>query len=571
MKKNTFKLLTTLAFVLAVLVTFGQSTNVPFGSPIYHTMDRLEIKSGKFAPFHSFHKSYKKRDVTQFALMVDTMSGVQLSSLDRSDLQYIYRDNWIYLDKDNILSEEHPKYEASQKKLLKYFYNTPAKFIELGDENYYVTLQPLFDRQYGSESTESNRSATIGQAEGGFIEGNINNKIHFYTSLEIYFDRHQAHMRNYANEFQALPGIGAYRGGNETLGVDSLYDYINSSAYLDFNVSKNIQLQFGYGKLFMGDGFRSTYLSDFSNNFLYLKTNTNVGIFDYQNIFAEMSQLPTNLTTSKQVLRKYFVGHHVSMNVLKNLNIGFFEALILSREYGFELNYLNPIIFYRTIERNLDSPDNAYAGLDFKWNFLKRFSMYGQLGVDELHSSRLVSHPNSWAHKFARQIGIKYIDALGIDHLDVQLEYNSIRPYTYSHWDSSKTYSHFGMPLAHPLGANFKEFIGIVRYQPSDKLFFEARLMSARTGRDTLGADYGSNIFINYNDRVSDEAPMLQGVRTDILMLDFWGSYMIRHNLAFDLRFQYRTENSELDGFDKKQVFYSLGLRYNFWRKRNVF
>jgi len=39
--------------------------------------------------------------------------------------------------------------------------------------------------------------------------------------------------------------------------------------------------------------------------------------------------------------------------------------------------------------------------------------------------------------KVGAQAGLKYINAFGLDHLDLQAEYNSIRPYTYSFRDSS--------------------------------------------------------------------------------------------------------------------------------------
>jgi hypothetical protein len=98
--------------------------------------------------------------------------------------------------------------------------------------------------------------------------------------------------------------------------------------------------------------------------------------------------------------------------------------------------------------------------MDAKWNFLKRFQLYGQLMLDEFVFSELVTNNQGWwANKYGIQAGLKYIDAFGIDHLDLQAEYNQVRPYTYTHRDSSAYYAHYDTPLAHPLGANFKELI----------------------------------------------------------------------------------------------------------------
>ncbi|MEI2709900.1 MAG: hypothetical protein V9E96_12960 [Chitinophagaceae bacterium] len=67
---------------------------------------------------------------------------------------------------------------------------------------------------------------------------------------------------------------------------------------------------------------------------------------------------------------------------------------------------------------------------------------------------------------------VKYIDAFGIKNLDVQVETNVVRPFMYASTDSFSSYNHYNQPLAHPLGANFKEYIGIVRYQATKTFVF---------------------------------------------------------------------------------------------------
>ena len=44
------------------------------------------------------------------------------------------------------------------------------------------------------------------------------------------------------------------------------------------------------------------------------------------------------------------------------INIGLFESIVFSRPNHFELQYLNPVIFYRTVEQMVGSPDNAMIG-----------------------------------------------------------------------------------------------------------------------------------------------------------------------------------------------------------------
>ena len=75
----------------------------------------------------------------------------------------------------------------------------------------------------------------------------------------------------------------------------------------------------------------------------------------------------------------------------------------------------------------------------------------------------------------AYRLGVKYVDAFNIKNLDLQFETNRVRPYTYSHFDSVANYTHYNQPLAHPLGANFQEYIGILKYQPAPRWYINAK------------------------------------------------------------------------------------------------
>ncbi len=117
-----------------------------------------------------------------------------------------------------------------------------------------------------------------------------------------------------------------------------------------------------------------------------------------------------------------------------------------------------------------------------KANIAKRFQVYGQFLLDEFVLSEIKKNNGCWVNKWGIQLGAKYIDAFGIKNLDLQVEMNRVRPFTYSHSDSVANYTHYNQPLAHPLGANFQEFIGIARYQPAPKWLIEGKtdLLSCR-------------------------------------------------------------------------------------------
>ena len=369
-----------------------------------------------------------------------------------------------------------------------------------------------------------------------------------------------------------MPGQGFFKSySSELFNIKTGHDYLNAQGYLGFNISRHVGMQFGYGRNFIGNGYRSMLLSDFSNNYLYLKLNWKVWRLHFQNLFTEMAVFSQKGGPDGNLIpKKYMAAHHLSFNITPNLNVGFFETVVFSRNNHFELQYLNPVILYRTIEQANGSADNVLIGLDAKWNFLERFQLYGQLMLDEFVFRELFLEPNGWwGNKYGVHLGLKYIDAFGIDHLDLQGEYNMARPYTYSHRDSSAHYSHYDQPLAHPLGANFREFIFKLRYVPIHKLVLEARLIRANFGEDIDNASWGMNIFKSDLFRINDygnETTQGRFTQTTLMCLDL--IYQIRHNVFLDLQYLYRKKDSDADERDDITNVFRAGLRVNVGKQR---
>ena len=577
-------------FLLATIVVNAQGTNLPLGNEAYHILDRLEIKTGIPTPYHSAVKYITRGAATRYALQVDT-AKVALSSKDRRDLYYIFKDNneWLATSyfattvggkKENIestpelsqieASMENSRYTLSRKPVFKYFYQTPANLFELNKKYIHLRVNPILNFAVGTENDTEQPILT--NRRGLEIRGGIDDRIFFYTNIHETQSRFPDYVINRIGQYRALPGQGFFKSySSDLFNVQTGHDYLNSQGYLGFNISRHVGAQFGYGRNFIGNGYRSVLLSDFSNNYLYLKLNWKVWRLHFQNIFAELSvSSQKGVRDGTLIPKKYMAAHHLSFNITPNLNVGFFETVIFSRNNQFELQYLNPVILYRTIEQATGSADNVLIGLDAKWNFLKHFQLYGQLMLDEFVFSELITDNQGWwGNKYAIQAGLKYIDAFGIDHLDLQAEYNFARPYTYTHRDSSAHYSHFDQPLAHPLGANFKEVIVKLRYVPVHKLVFEGRLISANFGEDQNNSNWGSNIFLSHLIREQDyDNETTQGVATSTTLLGLDLSYQLRHNVFLDLQYLYRKKDSELPERDNTTSIIQAGVRINVAKQR---
>jgi hypothetical protein len=159
---------------------------------------------------------------------------------------------------------------------------------------------------------------------------------------------------------------------------------------------------------------------------------------------------------------------------------------------------------------------------------------------------------------------VKYIDAGGISNLDLQLEVNAARPYTYAHSTQYGSYSNYRQSLAHPLGANFTEWIGIARYQPAPRLQLTAKAFYIKTGRDGAGENWGSDMLKRTNTRQQEYNNTIgQGLGNTIAMVDVAASYMVKHNVFIDARQMLRQSRSDESFYNTKTTLTSIALRWN--------
>jgi len=582
--KQKFVFSTALFFLCFLIcgALFSQSVYAPLGGQTYHIIDRFDIKYPEYNKnIHTSVKPFKRESIVSFieALSSDSSTCV-FTDVDRFNIAFLMKDNDEW---------SHVPYSMSKRQYIKPFYANQADMYAVNTDDFVFKISPVIHFDVGREhgSAENKYFNT----RGFEARGMINNKIGFYSFLTD----NQAIMPDFINakrdEHQGvLPGEGWYKKFK-----DDGIDFFTARGYISFKATKNIDVQFGQDKNFLGNGYRSIHLSDYSNNYLFLKLNTNVWRINYQNIYKELLDYPLQTGNTNLYKKKYATTHHLSIDINDRLNIGFFENVVFSRgadgqSSGFDFHYLNPIIFYRAVEHHLGDNDKVALGIDWKYNFLRAFSFYGQVYIDEfnlndlkmdvdtflvrigLRDTRKYNKQASFRNKFGLQAGIKYIDVAGIDNLDAQFEYNVVRPYTYSHYDVSysgkppgQSYSHYRQPLAHPIGANFKETVSIVRYQPMPKLFITAKWFDITLGTDTAGLNYGGDIFKDYENRVRDYSVyLLQGVKTKIQLADLLVSYQFKHNLFVDLRYIYRFQKSEIPEPRLKTSYITAGLRLNF-------
>lgn len=550
-RKTVFKLLIT-------LLPFGlhaQTTYLPQGAKENILLERLEIKAGNDSVLNfSKTRPYSRK---QFIPRIQGMDSLLVSATDRYNHYSAMAANleWV--------SGSHERY-SSKKPIWKHFYKTPANMVEVQKEDFYLVVNPVV--QYVVAKEKDNDQHLFLNTRGASFRGRIANKIGFAGYIGENQERPPLYVQQWVNERRAVPGQGYFKDFKVTG-----YDYFDARGIVSLNATKYIDVVFGYDRNFIGNGQRSLLLSDFSNNMLFLKLNTRIWKFNYQNLFMELTHSdPVDPRQRDYLLgKKYAAMHHLDIGITKWLNVGLFEGVVFGRKDHFAFSYLNPVIFLRSVELENGSQDNAVAGLDFKANVAKRFQFYGQLLVDEFRLEELKKQQGWWGNKMGWQLGAKYIDAFKIRNLDLQVEANRVRPFTYSHDDSLANNTHYNQPLAHPLGAGFQEVMGQARYQPVPRWTIVAKGIRYLQGRDSSNASFGSNIFLpnvppyrkmDYGYYVGT------GLRTNVSLASLVVSYEVKQNLFVEANALFRSETAT-GRPQKNTTVIAAGVRWNMWRR----
>jgi len=552
------KTLVRLLVIFLPLTGLAQATYFPEGDKANILLERIEIKLKNDSAFgFSKTKPLSRQNIlATIRQWGDTLPPkLDLSKVDRYNLNSLLLNNLEYLPANDIY--------RSRKPIAKRFYRSPANLYEVHVKDFDLFINPVI--QFTVSKEKDNDETLYLNTRGVSLRGRIANKIGFYAYMTDNQEKDPLWVRDWVTYRKAVPGEGFYKQFKNTG-----YDYFDARGYFTFNVTKYIDVSFGFDKNFIGNGYRSLFLGNTSNSNLFLKLNTRIWKFNYQNLFMELQNADSRIG-DKLLGKKYAAMHHLDVAVTKWLNIGVFESIIFGRKDHFDFGYLNPVIFYRSIEQQNGSFDNSILGLDLKANFDRKIQVYGQFSLDEFILSEIKKNDGYWANKFGMQIGAKYIDAFGIKNLDLQVEHNRVRPFTYSHNDSVANYTHYNQPLAHPLGANFKEFIGIARYQPAPKWLIVGKLIYYQQGRDSSARSFGSNIFL------TNQPPFRQGDygysigsgwKTNVLYGSLLLSYEWKENLFFEASALYRKQETKTPPIVSNNTsVITVGVRWNMHRR----
>lgn len=452
--------------------------------------------------------------------------------------------------------------------------------IDIKKDDYTFFADFIPDFQIGRSFKEGN--TTWLNTRGYQIGATIGDNFFFYTNG---FEN-QAVFPDYINEYitenQIIPGQLGSQYDHRT-GRTQDWSYV--SALISYTPVKYLNVTLAYDKHFIGDGYRSMLLSDFSSNYPALKLTGTLGNVSYTSMWAYMLDpyASRDINYLESIDNRQNIGdlgkwgafQYLDWNVNNSLSLGFFQSVMWAPKNaagnrGFDPNYMMPIVFIRPIESaNSYSPDKMHVGITAKYKVLNNLTAYGQFLLGELYTKELFTGNGYINNKNAVQFGFRGFNTFQVKNLNFLVEYNAARPYTYQHFAPITAYTNYNQPLAHPYGANFREYVGLVNYSIG-RFDFSLQGLFSRKGFDPNPTqNYGGNLFKSYENYVKLYDNFIgQGVTTDLQFYDARVAYLLnpKYNLRLEVGGTYRGEENV--AWRNSTSLLSIGLRASF---RNLY
>jgi len=431
--------------------------------------------------------------------------------------------------------------------------------VKNSNSTFYADLLPDFEIGRDVLGNKTTNLTSLGLQLGGSAGSKFYYNISAYASSAAYPE----YLTTYINQVGIVPGQ-AY---DRTLGQNPEWYYVTAVA--SYTPNKYLNITLGRDKTFIGDGYRSVLLSDFASPYPFLKLTGTLGPVRYMAMWTYMNDPAT--TSQYGINRnKFGVFHYLDWNVSKRLSFGFFENVMgfFTDDNGikrpFDFNYVNPIIFMKSINNDGGDNEKSLLGFTGKFKISDGITAYGQFALDEFHATDFFSNDGAVDNKNAWQLGFRGTNLFSVKNLNFLVETNVARPYTYSARSSIENYSENGEPLAQPWGGNFREFVGLLNY--SYKRFdFSGEIDLGRYGFDLDTLNEGKNIFQLYTNPAQPYGNYIgQGLTTNLIYLQGKIAYVLnpKYNLKVELGVIYRTEQNS--AFDDRTTWFTIGLSSSF-------
>ncbi|MDK2788057.1 MAG: hypothetical protein PWP07_1282 [Epulopiscium sp.] len=174
---------------------------------------------------------------------------------------------------------------------------------------------------------------------------------------------------------------------------------------------------------------------------------------------------------------KFLAANLLTITPLRGLKLSFGNSIIYS-DLGVHPGYLNPFMFYKSVDHTLNNTNasgetgqNAQMFFNISSRQINGLHFYSSLYFDELNIGRIKE--GKIHNYFSLKAGMRTTN-IGIPNLSLTAEYTMTKPLAYAHKISTTTFASNDFNLGHYLRDNSKEIYFSVGYKPWRELRIQA-------------------------------------------------------------------------------------------------
>ncbi len=477
----------TLLFVLCLLhsapMAFAQdpTPNVPLSHPVYRTLDRFHAR-GWFKTPPPGLRPYTRKQTARFLLQIleAIHNGAQVSQTEQKTVQRHRAEFTLELAELGFPSVPTPQNIGQRLR-------NGGNLYAWHNQEASVFFDPLFRQRVLWLRGQTRPEETVSQTYvGGILRGTYSNQFGFQVR---HFEAREWSTRSRTNRTDVIaqPVEDVQFKGHTIDFREAEFQAVYATSWFALDAGKS-RFEWGPGRS------GNLLLTNHSPPFGQLQLRASYGRVRWTHVIGFLRPRPTVIDTTRILIdnghyrtfprEKHLAAHRVEIDLSPRITLGLHESVVYG-DRSTEFLYATPITLFAAVQSYLGNTDNLLLGFDISFRPAKQVQTYLAVLFDDM----VKFDPGAFANKFALQVGMFWVDPLGLPDTDFRLEYIRVEPYVYTHNFNINTYEHFDYLLGYPLGPNADNIYSRISHRFSSSLSLGLTLNRERQGENILNPD----------------------------------------------------------------------------------
>ncbi len=545
-------------FIVITNFLYAQSGYVQYDHPVLNFLERMQSQA-VISGYDSFEIPKTRNQIAEWLKIIygslSELSHVEKEMLEDYMKEFEFEISFSTGSQTQLFQDISFEKFIVQKEKYLYYYTDSS--------NFNLFANGILSVGYAHENHITKKNALIVNY-GGSIRGTFLHNFGYYI---------KATNGTFAGSRSLVQTLGEIRY-NYKFNYDKVeeggVDYFDETeGYLMYEDSF-MNAKIGRDRINIGYGPVKTIISDNAPKFDHIGLNVNYKIFSFSFLHGKLLGEADQYVDSLQGLirsidEKYIAYHRFGFNFSKHIVLGIGEMVIYSRR-SFDISYLNPFNYFKSIEHANQDRDNSILFFDAKNNSIKNLSLYSTLMIDDIDFSKIGT---SWyGNRFLLNLAVQYSNGISGIPISLQAQYIHIDPYFYTHRITGNNYTNQGFNIGSYLQPNSRTILGALNIYPHYRLNFEISFSHTEHGANKYDGEgklienFGGDLEYGYLITDNQNAVFLDGIRNITNTLSFKAVYEPIKNYAVNFYIQY-VSGSAQDSDTEDKIFSSLTVSFN--------